>query len=150
MTVQQKLSSCNNSLVYVCVVDTCLLTELMLIEFIKFYHIIIILFWPFDAISGAVASLHFNVDRRHLFVGLDNGTITVSSLRGFAKLKQFQKSKKKLDRAHPTHPPPSKLFFGNPSLTWTEPSNHNNQQLLAMYTDRIHMVYYSKISVLPV
>ena len=70
-------------------------------------------------------------------------------LRGFAKLKKFQKCKKKLDRAHPTHPPTSNLFFGNPSLTWTEHSNHNNQQLLGnVYTDRIHMVYYSKITVL--
>ena len=31
-------------------------------------------------------------------------------LRGFAKFKQFQKSKIKLGRAHPTHPP-SKLFY---------------------------------------
>ena len=33
----------------------------------------------------------------------------------------------------PTHPHPNCLFFGNPSLTWIEHSNHNNQQLLAMY-----------------
>ena len=33
------------------------------------------------------------------------------SLRGFAKLKKFQKSKKKLDRAQPTHPPPYPIFF---------------------------------------
>ena len=32
-------------------------------------------------------------------------------LRGFAKLKKFQKSKTNLDRAHPTHSPPSKIFF---------------------------------------
>ena len=33
-------------------------------------------------------------------------------IMGFAKLKTFQKSiKKNLNRAHPTHPPPSKLFF---------------------------------------
>ena len=54
-------------------------------------------------------------------------------LRGFAKLNKFQKSKINLDRAHPTHPPPiHTFFFRNPSLTWTEHSNHNNQQLLAM------------------
>ena len=37
-----------------------------------------------------------------------------------------------MDRAYPTHTHPN-FFFGNPSLTWTEHSNHNNQQLLAMY-----------------
>ena len=36
---------------------------------------------------------------------------------------------KNLDRAHPTH----QTFFGNPSQTWTEHSNRNNQQRLAMY-----------------
>ena len=42
---------------------------------------------------------------------------------GFCKVKKF------------------KFLIGNPSLTWTEHSNHNHQQLLAMYlyTDRIHM-----------
>ena len=60
-------------------------------------------------------------------------SVELDVLRGIAKLNKFQKSKKKLDRAHPTHPPPSKLFFGNRSLTWTQHSNHNNQQLLAMY-----------------
>ena len=73
-------------------------------------------------------------------------TSMYGTLRGFAKLKQIPKN---LDRAHPTHPStPNANFFGNPSLTWTEHSNHINQQLLAMYIDRIHMVYYSKISVL--
>ena len=34
------------------------------------------------------------------------------ALRGFAKLKKFKKSKKKLDRAQPTHPPPyPNIFF---------------------------------------
>ena len=68
---------------------------------------------------------------------------------GLCNVKTIPQIKKNLDRAHPTHPPthppPSTLFFPNPSLTWTEHSNHNNQQLLAMYSDRIHMVYYSKI-----
>ena len=33
-------------------------------------------------------------------------------LRGFAKLKKFQKSKNNLDRAQPTHPPPyPNIFF---------------------------------------
>ena len=50
--------------------------------------------------------------------------------RGYAKFKIFQKSKIKLDGVHPTHP--HQFFFGIPSLTWTEGSNHNNQQLLAM------------------
>ena len=61
--------------------------------------------------------------------------------KGLCKVKKIQEIQKNLDR--PTHPP-SNFFFGNPSLTWTEHSNHNNQQLLAaIYTDRIH-----KISVL--
>ena len=34
-----------------------------------------------------------------------------SRLRGFAKLKFFQKSKNNLDRAQPTHPPPYPIFF---------------------------------------
>ena len=43
-------------------------------------------------------------------------------VRGLAKLKQFQTSKKKLDRAHNTHPPPYPIFFffGNQFPTWTE------------------------------
>ena len=36
-----------------------------------------------------------------------------SGLRGFAKFQKFQKSKIKLDRAHPTHPLPS-IFFWKP------------------------------------
>ena len=43
----------------------------------------------------------------------------------------------------PTHHP-SKHFFLKPSLTWTEHSNHNNQTRLAMYADRIHMIYSPK------
>ena len=36
----------------------------------------------------------------------------VASLRGFAKLKKFQKSKNNLDRAQPTNPPPyPNIFF---------------------------------------
>ena len=50
-----------------------------------------------------------------------------------------------MDRAQSTHPRPIQAFFGNLSLTWTEHSNHNNQQSVAMYTDRIHVVYYSNI-----
>ena len=39
----------------------------------------------------------------------------------------------------PSLPPtPIQFFFGNPSLTWTEHSNHNNQQLLAMYRHNTH------------
>ena len=51
--------------------------------------------------------------------------------KGLCKVKFFSNIQNKLDRAHPTHPP--FFVFGNPSLTWTEHSNHNNQQLLAMY-----------------
>ena len=48
------------------------------------------------------------------------------ALRGFAKLKKFQKSKNNLDRAQPTHPPIQIFFFfGNPSVAWPEHSNHN-------------------------
>ena len=47
--------------------------------------------------------------------------------KGFAKLKKFQKSQKKTwIELTPTHPPPIQKKFGNPSLTWTEHSNHNN------------------------
>ena len=63
-------------------------------------------------------------------------------VRGFAKLNKFQK---RLDRANPTHPPPSKLFFGKPSLTWTEHSNHINQQLLAMYVQTEYTWYTTPI-----
>ena len=42
----------------------------------------------------------------------------------FAKLNKFQNSKIKLCRAHPL--PYPNLLFGNPSLTWTENSNHND------------------------
>ena len=54
---------------------------------------------------------------------------TLGVIRGFAKLNKFQKSKKTwIELTPPTHPPPppSKLCFGNQSLTWTEHSNHNN------------------------
>ena len=53
-------------------------------------------------------------------------------LRGFANLKNSEKSKKKwIELTPPTYP--IQTFFGNPSLTWTEHSDHNNQQVLAMY-----------------
>ena len=58
-----------------------------------------------------------------------------ASLRGLAKFKKIQKSKKNYSL------PPSKLFFGNPSLTWTEHSNHHNQQLLAMYVQTEYTWY---------
>ena len=60
-----------------------------------------------------------------------------ATLRGSAKL---TKSPKNLDRAHPPTPHPN-LFFGNLSLTWTEHSNHNNQQLLTMYTQTEYTLY---------
>ena len=65
-------------------------------------------------------------------------------LRGFAKFKKFQKSKKKLDGAQNQF----KLFFLNPLLTWTEHSNHNNQQLLAMciYRQNTHGILLQNIS----
>ena len=59
--------------------------------------------------------------------------------KGLCKVKKFQKSKINLDGALPTHPPPSELFFGNPSLTWT----YNQIIISNNYTVRIHMVYYS-------
>ena len=37
--------------------------------------------------------------------------VYISFIRGFAKLNKLQTSKLKLDRTHPTHPPPSKLFL---------------------------------------
>ena len=59
-------------------------------------------------------------------------------------LLKFQKSKTKLDRAHPTHTPIQISSFLETHTDMDRTLNHNNQQLLAMYTDR-HMVYYSKI-----
>ena len=56
-------------------------------------------------------------------------------LRGFAKLKKFQKSKKNVDRAQPTHPPPIQFFFffGNPSVTRPEHSNRIYRQNISHY-----------------
>ena len=50
---------------------------------------------------------------RHGNVGKKGSTLIASRhvLRGFAKLKKFQKSKNNLDRAQPTHPPPYPIFF---------------------------------------
>ena len=57
--------------------------------------------------------------------------IKSSLFKGFAKLKKLKKSKKNLDGAH--NPSTKLFFFGNPSLTWSEHSNHNNEQLLTKY-----------------
>ena len=47
-------------------------------------------------------------------------------LRGFAKLKKFKNPKKNwIELNPPTHPPIQFFFFGNPSVTWPEHSNHN-------------------------
>ena len=47
-----------------------------------------------------------------------------STLRGFAKFIFFKNSKLNwIEITPPTHP--IQTFFGNPSLTWTEHSNHN-------------------------
>ena len=75
----------------------------------------------------AMASLLKRFSRKDCFLGVF--LVGKSFLRGFAKLKKFKKSEINLDRAHPTHPPSSKPFNKT-------------------YTNRIHMVYYSKISVL--
>ena len=66
-------------------------------------------------------------------------TVSTGCLRGFAKFKKFPKN---LDGAQPTHPPQPNLFLsGNPSLAWTEHSNQNNQQLLAMYVQTEYTWY---------
>ena len=57
--------------------------------------------------------------------------IYMFQVRGFAKLNKSQKSKKNWIELTPPIHPPSKLFFGYPSLTWTEHSNHIHQQLKA-------------------
>ena len=54
---------------------------------------------------------------------IEDEKIEESGVRGFAKLTKIQKSKKKLDRAQPTHPPPIQFFLGNPSVTRPEHSN---------------------------
>ena len=77
---------------------------------------------PMFVLVSLLSVWHWNVLKCNIIV------LYVSSLklRGFAKLKNSKNPKKNLDRAHPTHPPPTQTFFGNPSLTWTEHSNHNN------------------------
>ena len=67
-------------------------------------------------------------------------------LRGFAKLNIFQRSKKNLDRAHRIHPPPSNPVFFNPTTSWTEHSNRNNQPLLAIYRQNTHGLLLQNIS----
>ena len=59
---------------------------------------------------------------------------TCIALKGLGKVNIFPKITKKTC----TELKPIQTVFGYPSLTWTEHSNHNNQQRLAMYTDRIH------------
>ena len=54
-------------------------------------------------------------------------TASMMCIRGFAKLKKIQKIKKKT--CVELTPPTNIFVFGNPLLTWTEHSNHNNQQL---------------------
>ena len=89
--------------------------------------------------SHNYVSLNITVNLTYLF-----------GLRGFAQLIFFlQKSQFFLDRVHPTHPHPIQtfFFFGNPSLTWTEHSNHNNQQLLAnVYRQNTHGILLKNIS----
>ena len=60
-------------------------------------------------------------------------------LRGFAKLKNSKK--KKLDRAQT--PPIQIFFFGDPSVTWPEHSNHNNVQREYITLHSYHMSTYS-------
>ena len=50
------------------------------------------------------------------WLGLDYGY----AVRGFAKLSKFQKSKTNWIELKPVQ-----FFFGNPSVTWLEHSNHN-------------------------
>ena len=96
---------------------------------------------PRPGSSSSCSSSHYlqenDTDKIYKFA------INTYILRGSAKLKKFQKSKTNLDRAHPAHPHHPNFFFGNPSLTWTEHTNPNNQQLLAMhvqteYTSGLH------------
>ena len=63
--------------------------------------------------------------------------------KGLCKVKQNPKIQNNLDGDHPTHHPasPSKIVLGNPSLTWREHSNHNNQQRLAMYIQTEYIWY---------
>ena len=67
--------------------------------------------------------------RFHIYIYIHSSLQTIYSteqkktrqyVRSLAKLKQFQTSKNKLDRAHNKHPPPIHFFFGNQSPTWTE------------------------------
>ena len=55
-------------------------------------------------------------------------------LRGFTKLDKFKKYKNNWMDLIPPNP---KFFFLNPSLTWTEYSNHNDCQPLITYLQTI-------------
>ena len=91
--------------------------------------------------SNSVEQKHTREHTSMLFADI------ASQLRGFAKLKKIQKIREKnLERANPTHPPHPN-FFGNPQLTWTEHSNHNNQQLLVyIYRQNTHGILLQNIS----
>ena len=83
-----------------------------------------------DSVTSSEEQDSVVVDRR--VRRLYSSHISASTLRSFAKLKQFKQSQIQLDRAHPIHPPLIHIFFGNPSLTLTEHSNHNHYWFLAI------------------
>ena len=66
--------------------------------------------------------------------------------KSICKVKKIQKIPKKswIELIPPTHPPHPN-FFGNPSLTLTEHTNHNNQQLLAIYIHTEYIRYTTPI-----
>ena len=70
-------------------------------------------------------------------------------IRGFAKLKKFQKSKNNLDRAQPTHPPTplSKYFFFLETHQWhgqnTQITTFNNVQTEYITLRSYHMSTHS-------
>ena len=68
-----------------------------------------------DMSSQIPFNLLFTLKSQLLITSLASTTMLVSTdtdlVRGSAKFKKFKKSKINWDRAHSTHPPPSKLFF---------------------------------------
>ena len=72
----------------------------------------------------------------------------VANIRGFAKLKKFQKSKNNLDRAQPTRPTPlSKYFFFLETHQWhgqnTQITTFNNVQTECITLCSYHMSTHS-------
>ena len=87
------------------------------------------------------------IGQGHLIIGVKKKMCHYHQLRGFAKLKKFQKSKNNLDRAHPTHPPPIQIFFFLETHQWhgqsTQITTFNNVQTEYITLRSYHMSTHS-------